>query len=260
MRHERILAVLGLCLATAAGCPSNKEYMTETRLANGLVIILPGIEGESPLNHGIRDGLDLAGVGHGLPIYAWGRPVPGIGPLLNQMDFIGNRLAGAGVAQMVMDYQDSHPGKPVYLVGHSGGGGVAVFAAEALPEGRKLDGLVLLSASISSPYNLTKALSRCHNGIVNFYNPDDIGLLGIGTTVVGNVDGARGPAAGLGGFDKPRPGDPSAKQLAYTRVFQVQVTPGMTGGNDDPHAAVTRANFVSAYVARWVLAGNWPAY
>jgi len=253
------LTVLVCWVLLLAGCnDGNAIYMTEDRLANGLVIILPGIEGESALNHDIRRGLVAAGVDRALPIYNWGRPIPGVGMILNQMDFIGNRLAGVSIAKMIEEYQENHPGRPVFLVGHSGGGGVAVFVAEAMPEGKQVDGLVLLSASIWSGYDLTKALGRCKYGIVNFYNESDVGLLGIGTTLTSNVDGMRGPSAGLIGFNRERQTDPEEKKLAYHKLFQVRMTPGMTGGGD-PHTAGTQPGFVASYVAPWVTAYDWPA-
>ncbi|MDY6914383.1 MAG: hypothetical protein SVT52_08010, partial [Planctomycetota bacterium] len=234
MRHLG-LGILGLLslavLWTTAGCTAsgNVEFTTEARLDQGLVIILPGIEGESHMNHDIRRGLVAAGIYRALPIHLWGRPIPGVGMLLNQMDVIGNRLAGGQIAKMITAYQDSHPGRPVYLVGHSGGGGVAVFSAEALPPGRKVDGLVLLSASISKGYDLTKALGKCRNGIVNFYSEADVGFLVIGTIVAGNVDGVHGPAAGAVGFDWPT----DAKQrAAYSKLYQVSMNEAMTGGGD----------------------------
>lgn len=237
-----LAAILG-----GAGCSEDDKFFSQDRLEKGLVVILPGIEGESPLNRSIREGLATAGVNYGMTIYHWGRPIPIAGPLLNQMDFLGNRLAGESIAHMIVQYQDTHPGKPVYLVGHSGGGGVAVFAAEAMPEGRSVDGLVLLSASISSPYDLSKALQHSRGGLLNFYNPEDVGLLAIGTTIAGNVDGARGESAGLIGF-KYRDG----------KLFQRQVTAAM-GGDVDPHASTTRVGFVSTYVAPWILSPSWPA-
>ncbi len=254
-----VSCVLLLGLSGMLGCTgTNADYTTADRLSNGLVIILPGIEGESPLNHDIRRGLDWGGVPHALPIYNWGRPIPGIGMLLNQIDFLGNRLAGVRIAKIIEQYQDEHPNKPIFLVGHSGGGGIAVFAAEGLSEGRKIDGLVLLSASIWAGYDLTKALSRCRSGIVNFYNESDVGLLGIGTMITGNVDGMHGPSAGLIGFDGPKESDPEAKKLVYKKLYQVKVTASMTGG-DDPHSAATRPEFVSTHVVPWVTFTAWPA-
>jgi len=256
MKFLIALTVAAPLIFAAVGCGGNNEiYLTEERLDNGLVIVLPGIEGVSPFNRDIRKGLKNAGVYKGLPIHSWGRPIPIAGVLLNQMDFIGNRLAGQKIAQLIVDYQDSHPGRPVHIVGHSGGGGVAVFAAEAMPEGRKIDGLILLSASISHKYDLTKALGHCRNGIVNFYNPKDTGLLSVGTTLVGNVDGAHGPSSGLSGFEKPS--DDSDLQMANSSLYQVHVTDRMTGGGD-AHMGTTKASFVVKYVAPWVTRSPWP--
>ncbi len=237
-----LAAVLLAGLLSAGGCGADTSYMNDERLDRGLVVILPGIEGRSPLNADIRRGLDAAGIDTAMPIYAWGAPVPGIGMVINQTNFLGNRLAGANIAQFVTEYQDQHPGKPVYLVGHSGGGGVAVFAAEAMPPGRQIDGLVLLSASISANYDLTDALAKVRNGIVNFYNSDDVALLSVGTTIMGNVDGARGASAGLEGFTS-----------SFPRLYE-----GRVNGSGDPHASTTRAAFVASRVAPWIRAKTWP--
>lgn len=248
------MALFVLLLAGGCGSAWGDKFMTEDRKDNGLVIILPGIEGKSELNQDIRRGLLMAGIGDAMPIYRWGRPIPLAGILLNQVDFIGNHIEGAKISNMIVEYQDSHPDRPVYLVGHSGGGGIAVFAAESLPEGHKVNGVILLSASISNSYDLTKALEHTSGGIVNFYNPSDLGLLGIGTTVMGNVDGARGPAAGLNGFEAP--GDSEAQRQAYgTRLFQVQID---SIAEDSPHAASTRSDFVTQYVAPWIQSDKWP--
>ena len=259
MRRYGIAVALLAGVLSAAGCgATNDMYLSESRKEGGLVVILPGIEGESELNRNIRRGLVAAGVHRAIPIYNWGRPVPLVGMLANQVDFLGNRIAGVGVAKMIMRYQDSYPGRGVTIVGHSGGGGIAVFAAEAMPEDQPIDGLVLLSASLSASHDLTKALKRCRKGIVNFSNPDDVGLLGLGTTVVGNVDGGRGPSAGLVGFDKPRPAARPEKREAYRKLYQVQLT-GDMAGTGSAHASTTRISFVSRHVAAWILADTWPA-
>lgn len=252
------LLVLAGAAMLAGGCNSNGPYVTPERKDKGLVIILPGIEGESELNRNIRRGLLSAGLGSAMPIHHWGRPVPGFGMLLNQMDVIGNRIAGSNVAKRVVKYQEEYPGRPVHLIGHSGGGGIAVFAAEAMPEDRKVDGVVLLSASISSAYDLTKALKRTRKGIVNFHSEADVGLLVIGTILAGNVDGTHGPAAGAIGFDKPGPSAGAGKREAYDKLHEFRVTSGMMG-TADAHSAATRSSFVGRYVARWVTSPSWPA-
>jgi hypothetical protein len=247
--RQIVPVVLLACALLLTGCGMNTgtEFMSEVRKENGLVIILPGIEGESGFNHNIRRGLVSAGCFRAMPIYNWGLPIPGIGLIINQSS-LGKKAVGQVIAKEIEQYQDSYPGRPVYVVGHSGGGGIAVFVAEGMSPGRKLDGLVLLAASISNTYNLSKALSHCKNGLVNYYNPDDVGLLGVGTTIVGTVDGGHGVSAGLSGFKSSHP-----------RVFQVKVTSNMTlryGGG--AHDAATRPGFVSRYVAPWVLTSNWP--
>ena len=236
----------------APGCndlDAKTEYLTPERKENGLILILPGIEGESGFNHDIMRGLELSGSYRAVMIYHWGRPIPLLGMVLNQMDVIGNRLAGKSIAELVEHYQDMYPNRPVHIIGHSGGGGIAVFAAEELSEDRQVDGLVLLSASIGDGYDLTKALRKCKNGVVNFYNPSDAGLLGVGTTIVGTVDGSRGASAGLNGF-----------KHTFPKLYQRRITAGMTsrsGGGS--HDAATKPQFVNVYVAPWVLSSFWPA-
>ena len=243
-----LLAALLASAFAATGCvPDNARFVTEERKARGLVVILPGIEGPSPLNRNIRQGLDEAGISQALAIEPWGRPVPGLGPLINQMDFLGNRLAASRLARVIAAYQDQYPDRPVHIVGHSGGGGIAVFIAEAMPAGHKVDGLVLLDASISRDYDLSRALANVRQGIVNFYNPGDSLLLGLGTLVTSNVDGIRGPSAGLKGFTK-----------SFSRLYQIEVAGAEA--ETDPHTAATMPGFVRAYVAPWIRSNQWPAY
>lgn len=234
-----LLVLAGFILAGCGGSMDavNHQYCGEHRKQQGLVVILPGIEGISAANLNIRDGLIDAGVDRAVMIYPWGRPIPGVSVLANQVDVIGNRIAGSLIARMVATYQDQYPGRPVHIIGHSGGGGVAVFAAESMPEGRSIEGLVLLSASISRDYDLTKAMSHCSEGIVNFYNPQDTALLEAGTTVFGTVDGVHGPSAGLRGFTNSHPG------LVQRRISS-------SGG--DPHFAATREWFVEQHIAPYV--------
>lgn len=249
MTRNITLAMLGAILLVGIGCngaDSASHYLTNPRKENGLVVILPGIEGESEFNHNIRQGLASAGCFRAMPIYNWGAPIPGVGLIINQTNVIGNRIAGSNIAKMIEKYQNNYPGRPVYVIGHSGGGGVAVFTAEAMSPGRKIDGLVLLSASISGDYDLNKALRNCKNGILNVYNPEDTALLGVGTAIMGNVDGGRANSAGLNGFTR-----------RFNRLYQLSVRPGMYYGGG-AHDAATRPGFVARYVAPWVLSSVWP--
>jgi hypothetical protein len=248
-----LAVVIALAALVLSGCnggdlSTNMDFATPERMDNGLVVILPGIEGEGPCSYGIRQGLVNAGVKYAIVIYRWGNPVPVAGMFLNETDVEGNRRAGERVAEFVMNYQEFHPGKPVFLIGHSGGGGVSVFAAEALPRERRVEGLVLLSASISTGYDLGNALARCRYGILNYHSSAD-SILVVGTSMMGNVDGEHGPGAGALGFDH-----------SYGGLFQLPWNEDMRdSGNWGGHLDSTSDKFITRYIAPWIAATGWPA-
>jgi pimeloyl-ACP methyl ester carboxylesterase len=258
MIRQLVICLGMLAMVVFCGCENNAAFATPERLDAGLVVILPGIEGESEANQNIRDGLDRAGIDRSLQIWHWGRPIPIIGMFLNQIDFMGNYLAAERLAQRIVKYQDEYPDRPVHIIGHSGGGGIAVFAASALPKDRTISGVVLLSASISSNHDITRALNRCSNGIVNFYNTDDGALLGLATTLLGNVGGAHGPSAGLMGFNMPKTSASDDKQLAYQKLYQVKIN-AMVSSGATAHFAATEPHFVASYISSWISGMNWPA-
>lgn len=247
---RRCVLLCVLLAGAAGGCgisPTLEDdslYVNPQRMSKGLVVILPGIEGPSDYNRGIRQGLFNAGVEYALMIRPWGVPVPGAGMIVNQTNFLGNRLAGASVAQTIADYQLSHPDRPVYIVGHSGGGGVAVFAAESLAQahGKKVDGLVLIATSISKGYDLTKAMAMTNRGVLNFYNPMDTAMLQDGCIAVGCVDGPHEEGAGLNGFTR-----------SFRQMYEIRVPSA-----DDEHGSGTRPGYVSMNVAPWIVARQWP--
>ena len=124
------------------------------------------------------------------------------------------------------------------------------LTAEALadmPDAKPLAGIVLLDASLSADYDLTKALSMCQTGIVNCYNLRDVALLEVGTAMFGNVDGGHGDSAGRTGFSSN-----------FAKFYQVQVTADMVNSFDDPHFADCSSAFAGKYLAPWIKTANWP--
>ncbi len=251
----RITAYHALLLVALAGvligCDPNAQYCTPERYDQGLVLILPGIEGVSANNTGIQKGLDDGGVDYALQIYPWGFPVPGVGMLVNQTDVAANRAAGARLADVIIRYQQDYPGRPVFLVGHSGGGGVAVFTLESLGSrsGKPINGAILISSSISASYPLAPALAMTRLGILNVYNGMDTGLLGVGTGLFGNVDGGTGDSAGRTGF---------SYHNAHPKLFELSLTNQPQGIFDDPHTFGTQPRIVERYGPNWVLSPTWP--
>jgi pimeloyl-ACP methyl ester carboxylesterase len=269
-RPTSLLSVRGICIYTlllavcglAGGCATagSTTIASESLRRKGLVIILPGIEGKSSLNEHIRQGLVAAGVDCAIEIHQWGLLVPVIKLFANQVNVPGNYSAGRQIAKVIATYQDRYPDNSVYLIGHSGGGGIAVFALEALekmPGNHRITGAVLLSPSISASYNLSVALKHTRLGIANFYNESDVALLGLGTTILGNVDGWRGAAAGRASFDRPGLDDTPEKVFAYSKLYQVKITREMTSSRL-AHMGTTGVAFIATYVAEWVTHSNWP--
>ncbi len=252
IRRRATLSVIAFGLL-AAGClprvDLNTRYTATYRAEKGLVAILPGIEGESLANRNIRKGLDDAGIPYALAIYRWGFPIPGIGMLVNQTDTGGNRRAATKLAERIARYQRNYPGRPIFIVGHSGGGGIAVFALEALgriPGAKPIEGAFLLSASISADYPLASALRMTRRGLVNVSNPEDR-LLGAGTAVIGNVDGGHGDSAGRTGFLR-----------RYPKVFERRITAASLGVMELPHFAATNARAISQRGPAWLRSQTWP--
>lgn len=244
-----LAAWIASLIGTCVNCLNNDDTaapMTD----KGLIIILPGIQGIDYHHVNIRAGLRGSGIPCAIKINAWGSQIPGVKLAINETDARVNRSWAGRIAAEIRDYQSQHPGRPVYLIGQSGGAAVAVFAAESLAQAGAgpIEGVVLLSASLSTDYDLTAALGQCRKGIVNFYNPRDMTLLEVGTAIFGNLDGSRGDSAGRTGF-----------QVPYHTLYQVNVTADMVHRFSSPHFANTSAAFTSQYIAPWLMDGNWPA-
>jgi pimeloyl-ACP methyl ester carboxylesterase len=244
------LLLLFVLAAGLVGC--GPDYCTPERYDQGLVVILPGIEGVSANNLGIQQGLAEGGVDYALQIYPWGFPVPGVGMLVNQTDVAANRAAAARLTDVIVRYQQNYPNRPVFLVGHSGGGGVGVFTLEHLAsrsDAKPVNGAILISSSISADYPLNAAIGMTKLGILNVYNGLDTGLLGVGTGIFGNVDGGTGDSAGRTGF---------SFHNANPKLFELSLTNQPQGIFDDPHTFGTQPRIVKRYGPNWILARSWP--
>ena len=248
----RILAALAVL--SCVGCSLQQPYVTEERLARGLVIVLPGIEGPSLLNSGIRRGLADGGVDYALELYDW---TSKWGPLHSLIDEPRNRGQAQEIVDRIAGYRREYPRNPVFLVGRSSGAAIAVWVAEALPAGEQLEGIVLLAASLSPQYPLAKALANSQRGIVSFRSELDVFFLMLGTTTLKAADRSRGPAAGRAGFRRPpAEGWPSE----YDRLFEIVWTWRMIPtGHLGMHATSGKAGFVSTYVAPLIRSEVWDA-
>lgn len=238
-----------ICCAAllGSGC-SVADLSTTDRMERGLVTVLPGIEGRSRWNVNIARGLDEGGVELGIEIYDWGTSVP-LGMLINLTDQERNRRAAEALRDHILAYRAEHPGKPVHLVGHSGGAGLAVMAVEMLPRDSGVTSLVLLAPALSPQHDLRRALRRTEAGIYNYYSKNDIGFLTLGTSVFGTMDRRYGASAGAIGFTRPRFFKRTDDAL-YDKLHQIRWNRRMRRyGHSGGHTGWADRRFVRRYLA-----------
>jgi pimeloyl-ACP methyl ester carboxylesterase len=145
----------------------------------------------------------------GVHVRTWG---PAYDSLGNLWAYERNRREAALIAEEIAECRRKRPEATIYLAGFSGGGGMAVFVAEALPEGVQVDRLILVAAAISDDYEVReRVLPRVREFTVNYVSPLDA-QLSIGTRLAGNMDGGTDGSAGHVGFDRS---DPALVQIHW---------------------------------------------
>lgn len=246
-----VVAGLSALVALAStGCSLN-DLRTPERRDRGLVIVLPGIEGPSYWNYNLARGLADGGVEDSIEIFDWGTRIPG-GMLINIADYERNRTMAGALRDYIVEYLNGHPGRDVHIIGHSGGGGIAILATEMLPAEKPITSVILLAAALSPDYDLGPALRNTRRGIFNYYSPLDAGFLGVGTSVAGTIDRKHTPAAGATGFTRLA-GDSGEADL-YRKLQQVKWDPKMRGyGHMGDHMGWTNPSFVKRYLAPLVI-------
>ena len=228
-------------------CRDPRDWVFPEKADLGYTIVFPGIWSIQQPDRWIVDGLVQAQTPSAIELYDWTA-----GSLLlfyNLCAVERNRREAQAIAGKIMAYQDRYPGRPVNLVGYSGGAAMAVFVLEALPPDRKVSSVVLLGASMSPDYDLSTALGRTERGIHNFYSPLDVPILMLMTGALGTSDGCHTFSAGAVGFQTPlkqegNTGDPPAASLVqqhYTLDMLWQGHPGGHFGWSNP-----------AFIAQWV--------
>ncbi len=236
---------------SSAGC-SVADLGTQERQERGLVLVLPGIEGRSAWNYNLARGLADGGVKAAIEIYDWGTDVPG-GLLINLTDLDRNQKMAEALRDRIVAYKRANPGRPVHVIGHSGGGGIAVLAAEKLPDDVRVSSVILLAAALSPDYDLRPALRRTQYGIFNYYSSRDRVFLDAGTRVAGTIDRSFTSSAGSVGFRRPAALE-AGDRVLYDKLQQIAWKPEMSWcGNLGDHFGWTKPGFVRRYLAPLVV-------
>ena len=235
-------ARLGLAPLGRRATRFHRGLDTLERQEAGLVVILPGIEGCSSVNDSIARGLIEAGCPAAIRIEDWRRFRP-----WNPLHLVmlrHNRWQAARIAGVIGEYCRRYPRRPVHLIGHSAGAGMALFVLEALPEDCEVESAVLLAAAVSRQYSLTAATARIRGFLWNFFSPLDLPTVGLGTAVFGTMDRRHAVSAGALGF----------VGCSHARVRQVCFRPAMLRQwNFGGHFGWTNALFVRDRLAPLLL-------
>ena len=180
-------------------CRDISHLKSEERLERGCVFVLPGIQGKSPVEFGVARGLEDAGVNIAIEVFDW---TTGFSPffLLHLRLASLHRRAIDKLTRRLVQYSQDYPGKPIHIIGHSGGGGIAMLTASQLPDDLQLETVTLLGAAVSSRFPVENALNNIRRGLWNVSSRRDFTLLVIGTTIAGTIDGRHSAAAGALGF------------------------------------------------------------
>jgi hypothetical protein len=253
MRRRTILIGL-ILLGTLPGLVQGKPKARPARapaedVTRGVVFIVEGIGGFGGVIASADHSLPKAGVSHEIRAFIW---THGRGQLFKDLqDHRYMQRKSEELAEEVLAYKKSHPDRPVYLVGKSGGAGIVLTAAEYLPPAT-LERIILLSPAVAANYDLRPALRATRREIVSFYSIHDHFVLGWGTTQFGTIDRVYGPAAGWRGFVEPA-GFTDADELTYGRLVQLAWRSDMIlEGNLGNHLGSSMPGFLAKEVAPWL--------
>lgn len=212
--------LFALFALSISGC-FQPDALQPEQLSRGCILLLPGVECTTHSMAGIYRGLRDSGYDGAIDLEIWGyRP---FGTFRNLRAHELNRRRAERIAEKLATWQAAYPQAPLTVIGYSGGGAMALFVAEALPEKVMLDRLVLLGAAISPTYDIGPALQRCRHGIVNFYSQRDWFMGGWGTETFGTMDRKKTEAAGRRGFHTEDGGlvhAPGVIQITWQREWR----------------------------------------
>lgn len=199
MRSAILIAACAFPLSI--GC-SYQPPIERGQLDHGYILLLTGVECYGSYHQEFVRGLREGGVGAAIEVSEWGyKP---FGTFKNLYNYPANRDIAARIAPRVIDYAKEHPNRPITLIGYSGGGAMALWLAESLPDPFQVDRIILSAPAISPRYDIGPALRHARRGMTVFYSARDWFMAGIATETWGTMDRVKTAAAGQLGFQDER--------------------------------------------------------
>lgn len=161
------------------------------------MLILPGVGNTRFHLAGFVAAMQTQLPGFEVEVRTWGVPFMTIH---NLRAHERNVATAAGIAAEIAAWRRANADAPFYLVGYSGGGGMATLIAAALPEDVAIDRLVLIAPAISPDFPLeAEVLPHVRELVVNYASERDL-QVGWGTRTFGTIDRENTPSAGAIGF------------------------------------------------------------
>jgi pimeloyl-ACP methyl ester carboxylesterase len=239
----------GIALTLAVSAAPVVEPQQVPPAPCGVVFVVGGVGGVDPLGPSSHWALPKAGVPHELRDFDW---THGVGHPLRDLQDIRHVNAKADeLADLVRAVKAADPDRPIYLMGHSGGTGICLAAAERLPTAT-VERIILLNAAVSPTLDLRPALRATRCEIVSFYSTLDTLVLGCGTWKFGTMDRVYTQSSGRTGFVIPADLDDEGRAL-YARLVQIPCSvadvPYMTAG---AHHSYVMPRFLGVRVAPWL--------
>lgn len=199
-----LLLLLACAAATAADAPAQRFDCAAASApapipaaAAGRLLILPGVGNTRFHLAGFVSAAERQLPNFDVEVRTWGKPFLTIHNLRAHQR---NVATAASIAAEIAAWRRAHPDGPFYLVGYSGGGGIATLVTAALPDGIAIDRLVLVAPAISPEYPLaSEVLPHVREYVVNYASERDL-QVGWGTQTFGTIDRKYTASAGAIGF------------------------------------------------------------
>jgi pimeloyl-ACP methyl ester carboxylesterase len=212
---------------------------------------LPGIGGHRNIDDYLTSGLTRGGLDASIEIYDWTCNNPG---LISLTALDRNHHEAQLIADHLTQLYRAHPDQRIILTSHSGGGGIAIWALEKLPDDVHVDTLVMLACALSPQYDLSKALTHVSGKVYVFVSPLDP-ILGLGTRNFGTIDRVYTDAAGRVGFIMPS----GADVQQYTKLVSIPYNAAwMRWGNSGDHIGEMMRPFAQNIIGPLLITGNLP--
>ena len=242
-----LLALLG-ALLLAAGCSDTTASASREDQFGRTYYI----DGAGNWGYGVAEvyeGLREAGYKGKIINWHWS---PTFNPALDQtIGRVAARGRGADLGKEITQYLKQYPDNEANIICLSAGTGVGIWACENTDLPARVHNIIMLGASLSCDYDVSKALEHISGKIYVYHSQSDMILQGPVRTL-GTIDGKMGvDAAGLVGLRPPRGDRSRIANVPWSSRYEQY---GWTGSHTD----ATSEPFVRHVLAKAIVPQTTP--